>query len=412
MAQEHIDTSLPNDGQGDELRTAFNATEANFTELYDGKVDKVGGKDLSENDLTDARAIKLDNFDPNANANVQVDWSQETNTEDDYIKNKPIQTDALSESKQNITFSFPLNDKTDLDSLHGTFLINDSESGTVLNSSTPITGVGGVSKVMAVVLAGTDVIGNLIITGTSVDRVTAVETPNDTEVIAINGLSIDNSTTDPNTNVIHDYENNYISTKFWKGTLEFSTADLDISNIKFAQIAFEQFDDVSDLTISSFDSTYKISNSNAKMDAYLYAVTVSGNISNITKIAELHHATGEEVDAVYRRRQKELAVPLDGEVSGVFVDLYLAPANFEYFSNFVIKVWATLKLPSTLFVDGDVAGARRYDELEDVEQSRNGKAGQTVVVNAGETGLEYAPFPASSPISTEEVFTAIKELSS
>jgi hypothetical protein len=406
MAQEIIDVSTPNDGQGDELRNANIKSNNNFTELYATKEDKVTGKGLSTNDFTDALETKLIDFDPNANANVQVDWAQQVNTEDDYIKNKPLQTDAISESKQHITFSFPLNDKTDLDSLHGTFLINDSESGQILNSGTDITGQGGVSKVMMVVLAGSDVIGDLIISGTSVDRVTAIETPGDTETVAINGLSTDNSTTDSNGNVIHDYEDNYISTKFWKGSLTFSTPDLDITNIKFAQIAFEQFDDVSDITISSFDSTYKISNSNAKMDAYLYAVTVLGNKSNITKIAEIHHATGEEVDAVYRRRQKELDIFLNGEVSGVFVDLYLSPSNFEYFSNFVMKVWATLKLPSTLFVDGDIAGARTYLELEDTDSSRVGKAGFAIIVNPGETADEYAPFPITSPLSTKELLTA------
>lgn len=89
MAQQNINTSLPNDGLGDALRDAFNKTEANFTELYNMKVDKVTGKGLSTNDYTDAEKTKLSNIATGAEVNVQSDWNQGDNTQDDFIKNKP-----------------------------------------------------------------------------------------------------------------------------------------------------------------------------------------------------------------------------------------------------------------------------------------------------------------------------------
>lgn len=89
MAQIIHDVDLPNTGDGDPLRTAFvNQNEMN-TELYDTKVDKVTGKDLSENDFTDELKDKLDNIQEFAEANVQPDWLQGDEDADDYIKNKP-----------------------------------------------------------------------------------------------------------------------------------------------------------------------------------------------------------------------------------------------------------------------------------------------------------------------------------
>lgn len=58
-------------------------------DLVDNKVDKVSGKSLSTNDFTDLLKIKLDGIEAGAEVNVQSDWTQEVNTADDYIKNKP-----------------------------------------------------------------------------------------------------------------------------------------------------------------------------------------------------------------------------------------------------------------------------------------------------------------------------------
>ena len=53
------------------------------------KVDKVTGKGLSTNDYTTAEKEKLAGIASGAEVNVQSDWSQTTNTADDFIKNKP-----------------------------------------------------------------------------------------------------------------------------------------------------------------------------------------------------------------------------------------------------------------------------------------------------------------------------------
>lgn len=242
-----------------------------------------------------------------------------------------------------IPFDFPQNSRTDLNSLHGSLLINNTEDGIILNSTTPITGIGGISKVMGVVLAGTDLVGSYTITGTSVDRNTGVETASDTEVISVNGLSIDNSTTDANGNTIYNYTNAYLSSKWWKGTLTFSTTDLNLTEIRFAQLSFEQFNDTPDVTINTLDMTYRTSNLSAEMDCYLYAVEVTGNSVNVSMITDLHHEINLPADNSFRRRRGNLDKALDGTTDGIFIDLYLAPATQTYFSSFSLKLWATTK---------------------------------------------------------------------
>lgn len=89
MSQQIIDISTPDDGLGDVLRTGFDKTNQNFTELYNGKVDKITGKGLSENDFTDADKTKLDGIEAGAQVNVRADFSETDPTSDSFILNKP-----------------------------------------------------------------------------------------------------------------------------------------------------------------------------------------------------------------------------------------------------------------------------------------------------------------------------------
>lgn len=89
MAQVIHNISTPNDGLGDDLRSAFDNQNQMNTELYGNKVDKELGKGLSSNDFTNADKAKLDDLPTDAEKNVQSDWAQSDDTADDYIKNKP-----------------------------------------------------------------------------------------------------------------------------------------------------------------------------------------------------------------------------------------------------------------------------------------------------------------------------------
>ncbi len=91
MAQINHNISAPNDGLGDQLRTAFGHQNDMNTELYNNKVDKVTGKDLSANDFTNEDKEKLDNLTLGGEANIQPDWEQADTMASDYIKNKPVE---------------------------------------------------------------------------------------------------------------------------------------------------------------------------------------------------------------------------------------------------------------------------------------------------------------------------------
>jgi len=91
MAQQILNVSTPNSGLGDALRDASIKSNDNFTELYDGKVDKVTGKDLSDNNLTDELVTKINDLEASAQVNIQSDWNENDIEADAYIKNKPEQ---------------------------------------------------------------------------------------------------------------------------------------------------------------------------------------------------------------------------------------------------------------------------------------------------------------------------------
>lgn len=88
MAQQIINVSTPNDGQGDPLRSAMIKANAMFAELYENVVFQQPGKDLSSNDFTDLLLAKLESIQVGAEVNVQSDMLQENTEADDYVKNK------------------------------------------------------------------------------------------------------------------------------------------------------------------------------------------------------------------------------------------------------------------------------------------------------------------------------------
>ena len=237
-----------------------------------------------------------------------------------------------------IPFDFPLNNKTDLDSLHGAIHETGNQSGIILNSGQTITDTIGISKILFVVLAGTDLSGNITITGTSVDRDTGVETGSDTDVVSIDGLSTHSTATDANGNHIHGLTNGYISSKWFKGALTLSTTEVDLTDIEIHQVAFEQFNDCPDITVETIDLTYKITNTAAALDCYLYAVEVTGSIVSIELLATLTHVAGQSVN-FYRKRIGNIGKSLDGTTDCIFVDLFLLPTNLTYFASFTSKVW-------------------------------------------------------------------------
>ena len=108
--------------------TLDNLTISNIAGLQsalDDKVDKVLGKELSDNNFTDALLNKLNAIAAGAEVNVQSDWNQTLNTEDNFILNKP--TDVTDLSLHNVT------ELSDVFSAGSGYIITDVERTKLTN---------------------------------------------------------------------------------------------------------------------------------------------------------------------------------------------------------------------------------------------------------------------------------------
>ena len=81
------------------------ATEYYVYSQVSGKVDKVSGYGLSQEDFTSAYKDKLDSISPSAEQNVQSDWEEVDSGSDSYIKNKPAPLNIQAGENISITES-------------------------------------------------------------------------------------------------------------------------------------------------------------------------------------------------------------------------------------------------------------------------------------------------------------------
>jgi hypothetical protein len=202
----------------------------------------------------------------------------------------------------------------------------------------------GTGKIILVVNAGADVVGDITITGTSVDRNTGAETGADTDTITIDAVSTDNSDTDASGNTRHSFTGAYISSKWFKGSITISSADTDVTDMDTYQISFEQINDSPVCQINTFDMNALATNSTAWMYAYLYTLVVTGDKCDITRASTLDLPAAEvTANKFYRLRRGNLALSLDGSSDGFWVDMFPGPLVNTYWENINVKVWAHIK---------------------------------------------------------------------
>ncbi len=203
---------------------------------------------------------------------------------------------------------------------------------------------------MVVVNAGTDLAGDITVTGDSVDRDTGVITVGDTDTITIDALSTDGSDTDGNGNTRHSFTGAYISSKWFTGTVTLSTVDLTLTDVDVYHVSFEQFNDSPNLVVTTFDINAFTTSVNAEIDAYLYSLEVTGDKCDIARIASLNVGTDGETaiaDKYWRLRRGAIAKSLDGTTDGVWVAIFYAN-NPALVQDMTMKVWATRTQQLTL----------------------------------------------------------------
>jgi hypothetical protein len=225
--------------------------------------------------------------------------------------------------------------------IHGFFEVITAAG---LTSIAPINDTNGLSKLFFNVIASIDAVGTFTITGTSVDRDTGVETPADSEVITINGNTTDTSSADSGGNSVWGFSNAYISTKWWTGAFTISTTNLNIIVMEIRNIAFEQFNDMPNITLETYDITAESLNNAAELYTHLYTVVPgAGSTCVITSIADIELGT-TVAGMAYRLRRADdgtLPVSLDGTTEGIFAEMFLDRASQPDWANINAKIWAS-----------------------------------------------------------------------
>ena len=242
-------------------------------------------------------------------------------------------------------------------SIDGAFLLLTagtpaSPTPTQLGPATPANDISiskGTGKILVVIVAGSDVTGDITVTGTSVDRDTGATTGSDTDTLTIDALTTDGSDTDANGNVRHSFTGAYITSKWFVGTVVLSSTTLNCTIYAY-HVSFEQFDDTADITLDTFDVNLLTTSVNAEFDAYLYAIEVTGDKCNITREASLNIGAGGETalaNKYWRLRRGNIGKSINGTTDGTWVDIHYSnsPAFVEDVS---MKVWATEIVPLTL----------------------------------------------------------------
>ena len=116
----------------------------------DSKVDKISGKQLSENDFTSVLLQKLNGIQQEAEVNVQANWAQTSDLDDSFIQNKP--TDVTDLSLHSV---IELNDITAVGS--GS-IITDTErnqlQGLIPNASDDVAAIGDLITGKAITFQG------------------------------------------------------------------------------------------------------------------------------------------------------------------------------------------------------------------------------------------------------------------
>ena len=201
----------------------------------------------------------------------------------------------------------------------------------------------GIGKVLIVVNAGSDLAGDITITGESIDRDTGASTPADTDTITVDSTTTDGSDTDGNGNTRHAFTGAYISSKWFTGTVTLSTTNLTLTDVDVYHVSFEQFNDSPNITLNTFDANIFTTNVNAEFDAYLYCLEVTGDKCDIARCSSLNVGIDGETaiaNKYWRLRRGALAKALDGSSDGVWVDIHYSNSP-AYVEDVNIKVWVT-----------------------------------------------------------------------
>jgi hypothetical protein len=208
-----------------------------------------------------------------------------------------------------------------------------------VSTGSPQAGTNGCGKLVLVVNAGSDLVGDITITGDTVDRNTGAITAGDTEVVTLAGASTDTSDTDAAGNTRHAFSGAYITTKWFQGAVSISTTEVNVSDMDVWNIAFHQFGDTpASVELDTFDVTGLATNIAAWLYGYTYSVEVTAGRCTIARQAsiEIPAADIDAADVHYRRKIGSIGKTLTPSTDGVWTDLFPGPFNQTYWEDLTI----------------------------------------------------------------------------
>jgi len=227
--------------------------------------------------------------------------------------------------------------KAVLDMWGGTNTLSSVET---IDPTTNLTLTSGTSKLLLAVVSGSDVVGEIKITGTYRNR-TSWELVNTTETITLDGLT---------TEVVEglEYTNAYLTSFWWTNTITIWTTNANINHLDVVQLAFDQVGEHQNYTIEELDVTFRKSNANGGVNSSFYSVEDGNNRVNVTKLFTLETLEGSGVgDAMYRqKRNNGILFNVNGSHSGFFVRIIPLPLTQSYIEDMTVRVsmtiWETL----------------------------------------------------------------------
>jgi hypothetical protein len=224
--------------------------------------------------------------------------------------------------------------------IHGGIFVLDT--GSALDSvPTDITVTNGLSKIMVVVNAGGDLDGDITVTGTTVNRETGAESAADTDTLTVDALTTDDSDADASGNTRHAFTGAYLTSKWFKGSVTLSTANLTLTDVDTYSVSFDQLNDYPRYDLDTFDVTAFSNNASGWLYAYLYSLEATGDKCNIVRQASLElPAADVSANLFYRLRKGNIGKVLAGSSDGFWVDMFLGPLANTYWEDVTLKVWA------------------------------------------------------------------------
>lgn len=229
------------------------------------------------------------------------------------------------------------------------------DNAVAVDSGTPLVmTTKGSGKILIVVNAGGDLVGDITLTGTSVDRNTGTQTASDTSVITLNGVTTDNSSTDANSNIVPVFIKAYITDKWFTGVVTVTTTDTAVTDMDVYHVSFEQINDSPNLVLNTFDANIFTTNVSAEFDTYLYVLDVTGDECDVTMEAELHvgavggaKAQTALANKYFRIRKGNIARALDGTTDGLWADIHYSNSPV-YVEDVSLKIWLTRTVSMTI----------------------------------------------------------------